>query len=159
MQVNGHVKRSRSLPEYGVFIQVKILAVGLTVDHRSLKPELMDRALEFLGSLRRILHGQMSKSPVTRRTLLYFPGEKIVHCLGPLHGNSCVSFCLNAGARNRQNLEVNSMLIHNRDAPVTKIQKSLGSELRNLRAYVLVGFSQVVNKFGNNEVFFEPDRR
>jgi hypothetical protein len=44
-----------------------------------------------------------------------------------------------------------------RDLPVSEILQSLQAEFRNFKADVLVGFSEVVNKFGNQEVFLQGD--
>src|SRR5579863_6061632 len=78
MQVNRCLKRGSALPEHGVFIPVEILAVGLAVDHGSLKPKIIDRAFKLVGCLNRVLHRQVSKSAVARGSLLYFPSQKIV---------------------------------------------------------------------------------
>ncbi len=117
----------------------------------------MNAALKLVGSLRWILHGQMSKSAITRGTLLYFLGKKIVGRFRPLHGNSRVSFHLDAGARNRQHLDVDLMLIHDRDGHVTKILESFQAELRNLWADIGAGCCEVVDEFEDQEVFFEPN--
>jgi hypothetical protein len=103
-----------------------------------------------VGSFGRILHGQMSESSEARGTLLDFPGQKIVGSFCPLQCDALVSFHLNSGAGNRKHLEVNP--VHNRNASLTKFLQSLQAELRDLRAYILIGLREVVDEFRNQEV-------
>ena len=76
MRINRKLKGSEALSEHRVSIPVEILAVGLTIDHGSLKPEVMDAALKLVGSLRRVLHGQMSKPTITRGGAFMFPSRE-----------------------------------------------------------------------------------
>src|SRR6266700_4691143 len=157
MQIDQRTQCLGAFPEWMERRMIKVLSVGVAVDHGAAALQLAHGALQLVRGGNSVLHGQMREARIAIGPLLHFTREKVVGGTRVANGRGGVALGLHARPRQCENRAGNAGPVHREEAGLGEVGEARERLLALRRREVRGRRVPVIDEARAEEMLFQSD--